>query len=140
MSASGMSDSELDESYPGVGRLRFFLGKIGIVAGNAVAVIYFGPGSSVTKVLMLLLSIASFKLDVMRLRNIGVSQWFAFCRLIPYVNLVYTIGLLSAQGGWIENRRLDRNGKTIAAFLIAMVALMFFMLYFGPKPSIPFIP
>jgi hypothetical protein len=140
MSASGMSDSELDEGYPGVGRLRFFLGKIGIVAVTAVSVIYFGPGSSVTKVLSIVLSILSFKLDVMRLRNIGVTQWFAFCRLIPYVNLVYTIGLLSAQGGWIESRRLDRNGKTIAAFLISMVALMFFMFYFGPKPSLSFIP
>jgi hypothetical protein len=44
------------------------------------------------------------------------------------VNLLYTIGLLSAQAGWIETRRLDRNGKTIAIFLIAMTALMIFML------------
>jgi uncharacterized membrane protein YhaH (DUF805 family) len=120
--------SELDENYPGVGRLKFFLGKVGLVAATMISVVYFGPGSSVTRVIALVVSIAGFVLDVMRLRNIGVSQWFAMLRFVPYVNLLYTIGLLSAQAGWIETRRLDRNGKTIAIFLIAMTALMLFML------------
>jgi hypothetical protein len=44
---------------------------------------------------------------------------------------------LSAQAGWIETRRLDRNGKTIAVFLIAMTALMILMLL-TVSVSIPF--
>jgi hypothetical protein len=120
--------SDLDENYPGVGRLNFFLGKVGLAVATMFSVVYFGPGSSVTRVVALIVSIAGFVLDVMRLRNIGFSQWFAMLRFIPYVNLLYTIGLLSAQAGWIETRRLDRNGKTIAVFLIAMTALMILML------------
>src|SRR3954454_1789308 len=120
--------SGLDEVYPGVGRLNYFLGKIAIVASVVFVVTVFGPGSGVTRVFGLLVSIASFVLDVMRLRNIGVSQWFAMLRFIPYVNLIFMIGLISAQGGWTETRRLDRSGKTIAAFIFALAALMFFMI------------
>jgi uncharacterized membrane protein YhaH (DUF805 family) len=120
--------SELDEVYPGVGRLNYFLGKVGIIAAVIFVVTVFGPNSGVMRIVGLLVSIASFVLDVKRLQNIGVSQWFAMLRFIPYVNLVYMIALLSAQGGWNETRRLDRSGKTIAAFMIALAALMFFMI------------
>ena len=123
-----MSDSELDGNYPGVGRLHFFLGKLGLGVGIAASFAFFGDGT-ITHVLTIAFMIAGFVLDTMRLRNIGVSQWFAFLRLIPYVNLVYMIGLQSAQAGWGETRRLDKTGITLALFQTALFILLFFMAF-----------
>ena len=76
----------------------------------------------------LVLSYVSFALDVARLRNVGLSQWWSVLRFIPYANLVYMIFLQSAPAGWAATRRLDRTGKTLMIFQLALVALMIFML------------
>ena len=135
-----MSDSELDGNLPGVGRLHFFLGKVGLIVASIVAVVYFGPESTVTRIVGLAAVIASFILDTMRIRNIGVSQWFVFLRYIPYVNLLYWIGLQSAQAGWGESRQLDRTGMTLAVFQLALLAILVFMImrsgYMMPLPSL----
>ena len=122
-----MSDTDLDGNYPGVGRLHYFLGRIGLSFIWAFLFMYFGGNSPVTRIGLLVIMIAGFVLEVMRLRNIGVSQWFAMLRFIPYVNLLYMIGLQSAQAGWVETRRLDRTGITLAAFQIALLVLMILM-------------
>lgn len=123
-----MSESWIDEGRPGTGRLNFFLGKLGIMAGMMVAFTFLGPESLWLRVVGLVLSFVGFALDVMRLRHIGVSQWFAMLRFVPYVNLLYMIFLQSAQGGWIETRRLDQTGKTLMIFQLALLVLMIFML------------
>lgn len=120
-----MNASYFDE---GLGRLNFFLGKISIGVVMAVAVTWLGPGSSVLWWVGLALSFVSFALDVMRLRSIGVSQWFAVLRFVPYVNLVYMILLQSAQTGWIESRSLDQVGKTLLVFQLALLGLLLLML------------
>ena len=119
-----MNESGLDEGRPGVGRLEFFLGKVGIMAAMMAAVTFLGLGSSWLRVIGLVLSFAAFWLDVMRLRNIGVSRWFAGVKFVPYVNLLYVIFLLSAQGGWAETRRLDQTGRTLVVFQLALLVLM----------------
>lgn len=98
------------------------------MAGMMAAVTWLGPESSWLRVVGLVLSFVSFAVDVMRLRNIGVSQWFAMLRFMPYLNLLYMIFLQSAQGGWNETRRLDQTGKTLFIFQLALLALMIFML------------
>jgi len=134
---SYMSDSTTDHLYPGINRLNYFLAHLGIVAVSIVSAIYFGPGSPVFKILALLIMIASFVLDVMRLRNIGVSQWFAMLRLIPYISLLFAIGLQSAQTGWVESKRLDRAGMIIAAVHVALIALVIYIIFWG-KMSIAY--
>jgi hypothetical protein len=122
-----MSDSELDHNYPGVDRLQYFLSKAGMIAAVVFVVTVFGPDSPVMKVVGFALLVGGFVLDVMRLRNIGVSQWFAMLRFFPFGSTILDISLLSAQTGWIETRQLDRAGKTIATFLLVLLALMLFL-------------
>ena len=124
-----MSDENIDHIYPGIGRLNYFLAHLGMGAAVIISVIYFGPGSSVVKIAGLAAMIGGFVLDVMRLRNIGVSQWFAMLRLVPYVSILFGIGVQSAQTGWIENRRLDRTGILIAAVHFALIAFVIFMIF-----------
>ena len=123
-----MSKSASGEGYPGVDRLQYFLSKLGMIIAAVFVATTFGPNSPAMKLLAFALMVGSFVLDVMRLRNIGVSQWFALLRLLPFGNTVLDIGLQCAQTGWIETRRLDRDGKMIFAFELALVALMIFMI------------
>lgn len=117
------------DSYPGVDRLYYFLGRIAMVLAMVFAFIFFGPESSLIKPLGLVISIAAVILDVMRLRNIGVSQWLVFLRFIPYVGLLLSIGLQSAQGGWAESKRLDRAGLAILATHAVIIAVVLYLIY-----------
>lgn len=124
-----MSDETLDHDYPGVGRLYYFLARVMLIIVTVFAVIYFGPESSVFGIVSLAAMVAGVVLDVMRLRNIGVSQWFLFLRFIPWLGLVLSIGLQSAQTGWSETRRLDRAGWAIIGAHAVLIAAAVFLLY-----------
>lgn len=136
MSARIMSDETLDHVYPGIGRLNYFLARVGLAVAMVGLVIYFGPGSSVVKVAGLVVMVAGFVLDVMRLRNIGVSQWFAMLRLVPYAGTLLAIGMQSAQTGWIESRRLDRAGFVIVGVHLALIAFFIYMLFWAQTAGI----
>ena len=133
-----MSDERLDDIYPGIGRLNYFLSNVAIVAVMVGAVIALGPESLVFKVLSLAAMIAGVVLDVMRLRNIGVSEWFAFLRFLPWVGGLVGIGLQSFQTGWIETRRLDRTGWTIIGVYVALFAVLMFLVFL--RPGMAFVP
>jgi hypothetical protein len=132
-----MSESELDQVYPGVDRLRYFLAKVCMGFVVVLAVLVFGSHSSVMKILSLFLIVGSVVLDVMRLRNICVSQWYAFVRFLPFGNTILDICLQSAQTGWAETRRLDRDGKSIFIVELLFIGLMLF-LAFRTRMEIPF--
>jgi hypothetical protein len=132
-----MSESGLDHVYPGVDRLQYFLAKVCTLIAVVFVVAIFGPHSPVMRILGLLLMVGSVVLDVMRLRNIGVSQWYAFVRFLPFGNTVLDICLQSAQTGWVETRRLDRNGKSILFVELLFIGLMLF-LAFRARMAMPF--
>jgi len=132
-----MSESKLDHIYPGIDRLQYFLWKVGMILAVVFVITVFGYDSSMMKIMGLVLMVAGVVLDVMRLRNIGLSQWFAFVRFLPFGNTVLDIGLQCAQTGWIETRRLDKAGRSIFIFELLLVALMLFML-FRFRMQVPF--
>jgi len=124
-----MNDSGLEHEYQGIGRLHYFLAQIGMVAAVMFVITVFGPDSRVMSITGLVLMVASFVLDVMRLQNIGVSQWFAFLRYVPFGNTLLGFGLLCAQTGWIETRRLDSAGKSILFTELVLLALILLLVF-----------
>jgi uncharacterized membrane protein YhaH (DUF805 family) len=135
-----MDDTMLENDRPGVGRLYYFLARVMFIALTIFAVIYFGPASVVFKLLSFGVMSASVVLDVMRLRNIGASQWLVFFRFVPYLGLVLSIALQSAQSGWTESKRLDRAGQAILIVHLALIALIIFLAYRGRVDlTVPFI-
>jgi len=122
-----MDEFGLDDNYPGIDRLQYFLGKAGMIAAVVFTVTVFGPESPVMKVVSLVVMVAGVVLDVMRLRNIGVSQWLIFLRFLPFGGLILDLGLVTAQTGWAKERQLDRAGKTILIFCLVLLAMMLFM-------------
>jgi len=122
-----MDEFGLDDNYPGIDRLQYFLGKAGMIAAVVFTVTVFGPESPVMKVVSLAVMVGGVVLDVMRLRNIGVSQWLVFLRFLPFGGLILDLGLVTAQTGWAKERQLDRAGKTILVFCLVLFAMMLFM-------------
>src|SRR5690349_14559991 len=100
-----MSDADSIYKYPGIDRQQYFLGKLVMIAVAIFIVVVFGPGSPLIRVMGLLMLVGTVVLDVLRLQNMGVSQWFAFIRFLPFGNLVLDIGLQSAQTGWAETKQ-----------------------------------
>src|SRR5215207_9110651 len=107
-----MNEDGLKQEYPGIGRLHYFLSIVGMIAAVVFVVTVFGPESRMMSVTTVVLMVASLVLDVMRLRNIGVSEWFVFLRFVPYGKTLLGFGLMCAQSGWAETRRLDSAGKS----------------------------
>ncbi|HKP67828.1 MAG TPA: hypothetical protein VJV05_01010 [Pyrinomonadaceae bacterium] len=124
-----MSESESIHDYPGVDRLYYFLAHVGMFVVVTIAIMVFGPESGVMEILGLPLMILGLVLDVLRLRNTGLSQWFAFVRFVPFGSMLLAIFLLSAQSGWIETRRWDTTGRNILIVLVALIAVILFMFF-----------
>lgn len=118
-----------EHAYPGIGRLHYFLAYVGMVAVTVLLVTMFGPGSTVMRIATLAMMVAGVILDVMRLRNIGVSQWFSFIRYLPFGGLVLLFGLTCAQTGWAETRRLDAAGKSILIVELMLLAVALFVMF-----------
>ena len=124
-----MSDAILESDRPGVGRLYYFLARVMLIAAMVFAVFYFGPASVAFKLLSFGTMAAGAILDVMRLRNIGASQWLVFLRFVPYLGLALSIALQSAQSGWNETKRLDRAGWAIFGVHLSLIALIIYIAY-----------
>ena len=124
-----MSDAILENDRPGVGRLYYFLARVIMIAAMIFVVIYFGPASVAFKLISFGTMTAGVVLDVMRLRNIGASQWLVFLRFIPYMGFALSIALQSAQSGWNETKRLDGAGWAIFGVHMALIALIIFIAY-----------
>ena len=133
-----MSDADAIYKYPGIDRQQYFLGKIGMIAVAIFVVIVFGPSSPLIRVMGLLMLVATVVLDVLRLQNMGVSQWFAFIRFLPFGNLVLDIGLQSAQTGWVETKQLDDTGKRILMVNLVLLGIMMFLAWRAKVMFMPF--
>ena len=122
-----MDDKDHEHIYPGIGRLHYFLSQVGMIAAIVFVVTVFGPESRVVSVAALGITIASVVVDVLRLRNMGVSQWLVFLRFLPFGKTLMWIALTSAQTGWNETRKLDSAGKSILFVEVLLFLMIIFM-------------
>lgn len=127
-----MSDETVESGYPGVGRLYYFLARVILIVVTVFTVLYFGTESGVFRVVTLATMVAGTILDVMRLRNIGVSQWLMFLKFLPWGGLLLSIGMQTAQTGWIEDKRLDRAGWAVLGVHAILIALIIYLVYRNP--------
>ena len=123
-----MSDETVESGYPGVGRLYYSLGRVMLIIVTIFSVVYFGPESRAFAVVTLATMIAGAVLDVMRLKNIGVTTWLLFIKYLPYGALALSIGLQTAQTGWVETKRLDKPGWAILATHAAIIGLIIYLI------------
>jgi hypothetical protein len=117
----------LEHEYPGIGRLNYFLAQVVMIAAVIFVVSVFGPRSKILNITSLAVMVASVIIDVMRLKNMGVSQWLVFVRYLPFGGTLLSIALTTAQTGWNETRQLDSAGKTILTVELIIFAMILFL-------------
>lgn len=122
-----MAEEVLEQEYSGIGRLHYFLAQVGMIAAIVFVVTVFGPESRVVSFAALAVTVASVIVDVLRLRNMGVTQWLVFLRFLPFGKTLMWIALTSAQTGWNETRRLDSAGRSILFVEVILFLMVIFM-------------
>ncbi len=123
-----MADA-LENEYPGIGRLHYFLSQVAMVAAIGFVLTVFGPESRIFSITAFGIMVASVVVDVLRLRNMGVSQWLVFLRFLPFGKTLMWIALTSAQTGWNETRKLDSAGKSILFVEVLIFLMIIFMMW-----------
>lgn len=114
-------DSSLDEQpeeHDGISRLPYFLSLLGILFLNALVTAGSHSDSSALFSLILLIVVA------FRLKNIGMSGWWALLGLVPIANLWIGYICLVHPPGYSQTVELDDTGKTIRAIFVGGIVLM----------------
>lgn len=107
------------QSYPGIGRLHYFLISLGL---NILAIIPILG--------MIIALVGGIYIVVQRLKNIGYTPWLAILAFIPIANIWLGFVCIACPEGYADYKELDTAGKIIAGvfigiFVLAMVALVF---------------
>lgn len=131
-----MTTREFTTAFPEVDRMVYFGSRIALMFIAVAALLYFGPESRIFSFISLAVMIAGVVLDVLRLQNIGASQWLMFLRFVPYAGLLLSIFLQSAQKDWTETRSFDRTGWIIIGVHAAFAAFIIYLIYRSPAMEI----
>lgn len=123
--------------YPGINRLTFFLGSLGIIILMVIglaATLGFGsiededPDIGPVFVIVTVAGmIGIIVLAVLRVRNVGKSGWWYLTILIPIYNIWTQIVVAAAPTGYEDTGEFDTAGKVIAGLYIAYLVLNFIL-------------
>lgn len=113
----------------GVSRMAYFSVRVALAGFMIAMILSVGPENPFIGYTSLALMIVGVILDVLRLRNIGASQWLMFVRFVPWLGLLLSVYLQSAQTDWIETKRFDRSGLIIIGIHAAIVGVLFYLLH-----------
>ena len=134
-----------NSDYPGIGRLAYVLltvllypllllgwfGALWVAASQTV-----DQGNESLNSLWHLISIpitfvfvvALIYVEVLRLRNLGMSGWWYLGKLLPFINLWLLWRRLACPPGYADHRQLDLPGKIITGILILPLLLPFILM------------
>jgi ABC-type transport system involved in cytochrome c biogenesis permease subunit len=125
--AANITTEELiqERTYPGIGRLAFFLLYCG-----AYALLFFGvsvtaayTASDLSLVILAAWIAIVITIAALRYRNIGSSGWMSLLILVPIISIGVFIYLLAYPKGYADHKRLDTAGKVIIILLVALILL-----------------
>lgn len=116
-----------EKDYGGIGRLRYFLGVLGLAA-IAIGVFLYTMGRDEPALLAwgnaaIIGSLAV--LVVYRWRNVGWSGWWLMLMLVPLANLVLLMMCFACPAGYRYSKGLDTTGKVVLVGIVGLVFLWF---------------
>ena len=127
-------------SYPGIGRLAYFLLSIVVAIITQVITSTLG-GEQIEPTTSIMVTggsfVASMLLAFSRLKNIGMSRWWFLGNFVPILNFFVSVWIMSRQEGWVETQELDTPGKIIAWIMwlliifaiLAVIGTLFFFFF-----------
>jgi hypothetical protein len=120
-----MHETSLANSYAGIDRLQYFFISLGIgIVSVFTNVITGDPNGTLATVVAVIAMFAMLVTNILRLSNIGMSQWWSLLMFVPLANVWLGFRCQTAQAGWVKTRRLDRTGVKIAVVYITLVILL----------------
>ncbi|MGJ8677344.1 MAG: GYF domain-containing protein [Akkermansiaceae bacterium] len=123
-----MQDHEV-VSMGGIGRLNYFLTSIGIIVALLIAIALLVPllKSVAPEILIIggvigyiLLIFVYFRLAGARLKNTGMSGWFALMLMIPLVNIYFSWRCIAAPEAYSLTKKLDTAGIIITSLYVLL--------------------
>jgi uncharacterized membrane protein YhaH (DUF805 family) len=132
-----IEDTPLGESA-GIGRLRYTLFSIGLVIVFGIVASLFGSNVSSNpqelaagltmasrsfqfgiSILGVFLAVSVY-LHVLRLRNIGFSNWLAVVFFFPFLNLAFYFVLAALPAGFATHKNLDAAAHFVMGLFIVL--------------------
>lgn len=111
------------EDYDGIGRARYFLSSMAVGIANMVAT----PMLAESTVLVLLVFGAVIALSIylvlQRLKNIGMSGWWAVGMLVPLLNFYVGVACVAFPPGYQSHKIMDTAGKILIGLFVGMLVL-----------------
>jgi len=123
-SPSGVLPEPPIKEYPGIRRLGYFLGMMGLATLNVLLTPESRFGNQPSAVIGFIILGIALTLVVERLRNIGMSGWWALLSLVPIANIWIGFKCLIAQEGYNDAKELDSTGKLLNAIVVVCLVLM----------------
>ena len=129
-SAMSAYDSGVVKEYGGIRRLNFFMrGLLLVVAIFAVMALGFASGGEPSPIILLggflIFLILYIRFTLQRIRNIGASGWWILLMLVPLVNNLMSIALLSCPDGYADHKKMDTPGIILAVIFGGLLLLSF---------------
>ena len=110
------------KNYGGIGRLAYVgcLVALGLIQALLSAATPTVEGYSA---LAFVFAVLQFVPVVFRLKNIGMTGWWAILMLVPLANLVIGGYCLACPEGYQDSKELDTAGRVIVAVIVGLLVL-----------------
>lgn len=106
------------KAYGGIGRRGFCLVMAGILAFDAAVSASTEADPAIGLILIFLTFALSLFVTAKRLRNIGMSEWYALLGLVPIVSTILGVRCLMMPEGYQDTRKLDAPAKVILGSIL----------------------
>jgi uncharacterized membrane protein YhaH (DUF805 family) len=108
--------------YGGIGRLGYWLGCFAMLAIYVVFRLA-DRGAGELGFAIVINFVLSFVLVVSRLRNIGMSSWWALLLLVPCAGIFVGVPCAICPEGYQDTKKLDTAGRVLAGIFIAFLVI-----------------
>jgi uncharacterized membrane protein YhaH (DUF805 family) len=120
--------------WPGLRRRWYLLGAIGFpfLIGIVLGILEFQEITLDPTVRFgleyVVATLVSLYVTLQRFPNLGMSRWWTFGLLVPFLNFWLGYRLFACPAGYQQNKKLDPPGITLAVIYWLMIALLILMI------------
>jgi len=113
----------MDDDYPGLRRLPYFLYGIGAQIAYILLLATFAQQPAVAGLSVFLLLGVFLFLGFQRFRNIGSNGWWVLMFFVPLANIYFALKATAFPEGYDDHKEMDTAGKVLIALFVGSIVL-----------------